>query len=568
MAGGILELSTYGAQDLFLTGDPHITFFKTVYRRYTNFSMESVRVNFDDSVGFGTTSTLTVPKTGDLAHRMYLEIILPYVDLKRQLPDDDLKEELDQAIEDLITVKRFMKINCQAYAASQEVLEAHNSNASQIIRSVNRIFNKECNQHIVSDFQHLLNNCNVDTPFNYDELSIKALLDVLEDNNQLDSLTIVTDSVRSAVNKSTKTQKLFAEKVKLMKAAHEDRINKNIKFAWVDRVGHSIIDKVEIRIGGDRIDRHHGEFMNVWYELTANRDKQDTYFSMIGNVDELTSFDRTAKPKYRLTIPMNFWFNRHTGSSVPLIALEYHDITVHVKFRNFEDVSYIEPDTKITTDADAECDDLYLDEVPEILGLDLEASMLIDYIYLDGLERRRFAQSAHEYLIEQVQRVVIKSTDLPKQQLKLENFVHPSKELIWLTQKTRYTENPDGTNRNRWDNYSLTDDNRLNPVAFSSMDFHGYTRVPRQDGNYFNYVQPYQSHYTTPSDGINMYTFSLFPEEYQPSASANFSRLSRVLLSLELDDRLDEPFNISVYTRNTNILRFLSGYAALAFHFT
>jgi len=74
MPGGLINIATYGSQDLFLTGTPEITFFKIVYRRYTNFSMESIRLKFDDDVYFDKMGTLTIPKTGDLINKMYLEI--------------------------------------------------------------------------------------------------------------------------------------------------------------------------------------------------------------------------------------------------------------------------------------------------------------------------------------------------------------------------------------------------------------------------------------------------------------------------------------------------------------
>ena len=107
-------------------------------------------------------------------------------------------------------------------------------------------------------------------------------------------------------------------------------------------------------------------------------------------------------------------------------------------------------------------------------------------------------------------------------------------------------------------------------VSFSSLDFNSYNRVPRLDGNYFNYVQPYQSHTSTPSDGINMYSFTLFPEEFQPSGGANLSRISRIMLSIELDSTLFPSnipvlMNIRIYTRNSNILRLASGMGGLAF---
>jgi hypothetical protein len=103
--------------------------------------------------------------------------------------------------------------------------------------------------------------------------------------------------------------------------------------------------------------------------------------------------------------------------------------------------------------------------------------------------------------------------------------------------------------------------------------FHSFNRVERQNGEYFNYVQPYQHHHTTPSDGINVYSFSLYPEEFQPSSTANMSVLSRVLLILEFDDSLfpegenPEDLIVRVYTRNTNILRILSGLGGLAYSY-
>ena len=61
MAGGLLQLTSYGSQDLFLTGNPEITFFKVVYRRHTNFSIESRELLFDELVGFGRESSLIFP---------------------------------------------------------------------------------------------------------------------------------------------------------------------------------------------------------------------------------------------------------------------------------------------------------------------------------------------------------------------------------------------------------------------------------------------------------------------------------------------------------------------------
>jgi hypothetical protein len=568
MAGGLIEIVTYGSQDLYLTGTPEITFFKVVYRRYTNFSMESVRINFDDTVGFGLTSSLTVPKVGDLIHKMYLEIILPRINFKRDDASNDFKPELDQAIANLEIVTDFMSINRRAYVGAFEIFVAENNSSTEnMINKVDEVFNEPGNITTIESFKTLLSNT-MDVPFTHDEISMQSIVGNFDGEDDID---VVFKALTIGIDKSIKTQEFYFNDLKEKRQKHEDESNQNLKFAWVERVGHAILDDIEIRIGGHKVDRQYGDWINIWYELSANRNMQEVYFKMIGNVDELTSFNREIKPRYKLQIPMQFWFNRYNGLSIPLVALEYHDVTYHVKFRKLEEVSYIEEE-KLVFVSDLQ-DNLFLDEVSDELGINIEATLLIDYIYLDSTERRRFAQASHEYLIDQIQRLEITNVTQPIKQIVLNNFVHPTKELIWIVQKKRYTQNIDGSNQTRFDNYSLTDDNKGNPIKFSTLDFHSYNRVQRYCGCYFNYVQPYQHHHTTPSDGINMYSFSLFPEEYQPSCTANFSRLSRIVLTLEFDNILfpegENPENliVRIYTRNTNILRILSGLGGLAYSY-
>ena len=73
MVGGLLQLKEKGAQDLYLTGQPQITFFKTVYRRYTNFSVESIEQLFDVEVTHGSTCRANISRKGDLIHKIYLQ---------------------------------------------------------------------------------------------------------------------------------------------------------------------------------------------------------------------------------------------------------------------------------------------------------------------------------------------------------------------------------------------------------------------------------------------------------------------------------------------------------------
>jgi hypothetical protein len=71
MGGGLLQLVAYGAQDVYLTGNPQITFFKVVYRRHTNFAMESIEQSFNGNNNFGSTVSVLITRNGDLIHRIY-----------------------------------------------------------------------------------------------------------------------------------------------------------------------------------------------------------------------------------------------------------------------------------------------------------------------------------------------------------------------------------------------------------------------------------------------------------------------------------------------------------------
>ena len=81
MAGGLINIVSYVSNDLYLTGSPQITFYKMVYRRYTNFSMESVYLDFDDDIKFDHESELVPPRIADLLHKSYLHISIPSINI-------------------------------------------------------------------------------------------------------------------------------------------------------------------------------------------------------------------------------------------------------------------------------------------------------------------------------------------------------------------------------------------------------------------------------------------------------------------------------------------------------
>lgn len=201
------------------------------------------------------------------------------------------------------------------------------------------------------------------------------------------------------------------------------------KVAWVRRVGHALLKEVEVKIGGMRIDYHIGVWLDVFYELTHTYEEERGYRALIGDVEELTAlkgkqlFDNTSEvllPEYTLYIPFQFWFCRNYGLALPLIALQYHEVRIDI---TLEDSSKL----LVWTGSSA----------PNLSNFAFkDAGIMIDYVYLESGERRKYAQLGHEYLIEQVQftgeeNVVINTNSSSNNQKFKLSYNHPTKELVW-----------------------------------------------------------------------------------------------------------------------------------------
>ena len=214
--------------------------------------------------------------------------------------------------------------------------------------------------------------------------------------------------------------------------------------AWVKRLGHAIVKSAEITIGGSLIDKQWGQWLDIWYELTHTLDQERGYKNMIGDIPELTTLQTTIPANgLNLFVPFQFWFCTNYGLALPLIALQYHEIRLNI---DFQDMANLIVYTKGTSNA-----------APTFGALTFNAAILVDYIYLDSEERRRFAQVGHEYLIEQLQyngnnlqNVQLGSTN---QQTTL-NFNHPCKELIWTHQLGAFN----GANNASFLGYTASDD--------------------------------------------------------------------------------------------------------------
>ena len=310
--------------------------------------------------------------------------------------------------------------------------------------------------------------------------------------------------------------------------------------------GAAWIKTATLEIGGQQIDKITGQWMEVWAELSepnstgARGQHVGSFLKSINFGGAATKFQRmsgfggvevgTTPITDTLFVPLPFWFCRNVGLSLPLIALQYHEVKITVEHLSVAD-----------------------------LGL------YVDYIYLDTDERRRFAQVSHEYLIEQLQ---YQSMNEKNQRL---NFNHPVKELVWYSSS--------GT---------LGSSEALTPTNISgltytgtwSLKLNGHDRFKPRNGLYFTRQQVYDYHTGYGSiciepvalgasdtgigfDSIFVYSFALKPEEHQPSGTCNFSRIDSAILGCE---NFDESSDIvTIYAVNYNVLRIMSGMGGLAY---
>jgi hypothetical protein len=358
-------------------------------------------------------------------------------------------------------------------------------------------------------------------------------------------------------------------------------------------LGYNLIHHVELDVGGQVIDRLYSEFMVIWAHLTNSYDGRAKLLQMLNGgalpgASELF-YGKGCAPDGRqlhnnvLYIPLPFFFTRNPGAALPLIALQYHEVKINVIWNDPQLIAGNFTNQSITVGMGPTAKNL----APiQYLPNATQASIYIDYIYLDTEERRRMAQASHEYLIEQTQFNEDKGIVGANNRIDL-TFNHPVKELIWVVQPSEYTNckiaaasdydpDLDGTRRLTPFTYDL------DPVFDQWIQINGQDRLDRRFGDYYNKVQAFQHHSgVMPGIGVYSYSFAVRPEEHQPSGSCNFSRIDTATIVMNmagLGSDTGTPSNpninktpdynnwdVRVYAVNYNVLRVMSGMGGLAY---
>ena len=438
MAGGLIQIASYGIHDIFLIGNPQITFFKIVYRRHSNFSMEYIEEQFSGNQNFGGYLSCNLSKAGDLLHKLYLKIAIPQVLINKSIysnQEQNIVNPYNTYLANYNQIQIFINsVNYNIIQPLYKLLKISNLKYNEINSkyniSLNRmnyttILDKIKNIKIVFNktFNVLLYNGTASIIYINDQTNISTFIDF--NNYYIRYVSKLSTAINSDLKLLLDNYSLQLEIIKknmydmllFYQNINNIMLRQNINFSWVEYLGQQIINRAEVEIGGKVIDFTDAVRMNINYQLTNKIMHDMTYDKIIGNVPEMTTFNDIVKPAYIMYIPLDFWFSKYSGLSLPLIYLRFHDVKINIKLNDLVNCCYYE----------------YLNEdylIEDIIKLD-SATLIVNYIYLDTDERNKFAQLSQEYLIDQTQ--VGEFTDINHTKLNIElPFFNPVKQLFWV----------------------------------------------------------------------------------------------------------------------------------------
>ena len=313
------------------------------------------------------------------------------------------------------------------------------------------------------------------------------------------------------------------------------------EYHWISNIGFSMIEYIDFEIGGRLIDRHTGEWLKIWLKLTTPAGKRELLDKMVGNIPS-SRYARNIK------IPLQFFFNKLTEHALPLIALQYMEVKIVVKFRPVEQLMTFYGYQPLNSN------DFKLETEPKI-------NLYGDYIYLDTKDRKRFAKLDHEYLVSLMQHQEFTLDPDNPVPLELSTFFHPVKELIFTVQ------HEDSTSTGKECCYfGSAGDTEL--FTSARILINGKSIGGIMDTDYLRLVQNMNHHTNIPSSNIYTYSFALRPEDMmQPSGTTNFTRIDKKTLELQFSEnqKKNEKLKVKVFAPHFNVLRITQGLGALVY---
>jgi hypothetical protein len=530
MGGGLMQLVAYGAQDVYLTGNPQITFWKVTYRRHTNFAMESIEQTFNGQADFGRRVTCTISRNGDLAYRTYLQVTLPEIgqSLGNQLNGttgpvyarwlDFPGEQMIAQVEVEIGGKRIDR---------QYGDWMHIWNQLTLSKEQERGYFKMIGNTTQLTFLTDPSFAQVDGP-----CASSAPRQVCEPRNALPETTLYIPFQFWYCRNPGLALPLIALQY------HEVKINLDIR--PIDECLWAVSDLSCTGTGSVKVNAAYNQ------SLVAASLYVDYVFL---DTDERRRM--AQNPHEYLIEQLQFTGDESVGSSSNKIKLNFNHPCKEL-------VWVVQPDANVDYCSSLACNTLLY----KTLGAQ-------PFNYTDAIDALpnaihafggKDAVNASHYIVGSG----------------LFNDAGAGDVDLTNGQQWGYSNAGGQTGFDSNVNSLVSDAGTFvmtetsldmhcwgeNPVVTAKLQLNGQDRFSEREGTYFDLVQPYQHHTRNPDTGINVYSFALRPEEHQPSGTCNFSRIDNATLQLVLSNATVEgtaTAKVRVYATNYNVLRVMSG---------
>jgi hypothetical protein len=543
MPAGEIILVAYGEENLILSQDPQITFFKILYRRYSNFSMETIQTNFFYKGQFGKRYSVELSKIGDLLHKLWLIIELPeiptYYNLKNDI-DQKLKfkwtRKIAYALIDYIEIEIGGQIISRQWGEWMNVLEELNWNN----------FNSNLDQYIGNTpenntYKLLKNNVNSTTLYiplffwfcNNSGSSLPLLC--LEYTNV--RLNIQFNNFESCAifspSNFIKVSKYFGNGI--LGEPLVQYSNQGIAWAEFDSIDISEYDKNNYNINNYNL--YYRKISDNQFITSSNIDL--ILFNLVIN-DTSQFYDYVIYGLYSGSIYLPVNSDPNDPNSIYLQQNYYYNKNNNYIFNNF-----------------------YL---------------LCNYIYIDRDERKKFYEDKHEYIIEQVYFSNKRFFTNINNQVYFD-IINPCKYFVFMAQ-VKYFLN---YNVNELFNYRLLffDNKKIKNyteyynvenkpvIRYVYYGFNSNTITTSNDMKFFNVVVPFNSFPKAKvNSGFGLTSFSLYPDKYQPSGSINLSYFNTFQINFTIFP-IDIDYNqyvFKAYGITYNYLKVANGVAAPIFN--
>lgn len=524
-----MQLVAYGAQDVYLTGNPQITFWKVTYRRYTNFAMESIEQTFNGQADFGRRVTCTISRNGDLAYRTYLQVTLPQIDQHLNPNNGAVYARwLDCPGEQLISQ---VEVEIGGQRIDRQYGDwMHIWNQLTLTSEQQRGYNKMVGNTTQLTFITDPKFANVDGPCASD-----APRQVCAPRNALPETTLYVPLQFWYCRNPGLALPLIALQY------HEIRINLDLR--PIDECLWAMSD-LNCSTGQSSV------------RVTQAYQQSIIAASLYVDYVFLDTDERrrmAQNPHEYLIEQLQFTGDESVGSSSNKIKLNFNHPCKEL-------VWVVQPDANVDYCASLECGtNLFslfgaqpfnytdaLDVLPNSVhafggpgSLSGSNAFVTSSGLLDDAGANFFSQGSDNWAYEQP------------------NMAGDGDSGV--SDAGTFVLNETSLELHCWGE---------NPVVTAKLQLNGQDRFSEREGTYFDLVQPFQHHTRSPDTGINVYSFALRPEEHQPSGTCNFSRIDNATLQLVLSNATVQGTNtakVRVYATNYNVLRIMSGMGGLAY---